>query len=449
MPRFSSTFVCILGWAAGHALAWSNHTYPAYRVFEKMPEVAAAAPVTVEPLEVFLKAQEKPIESLLASQEIWASSHLAVYPPRPAPLSFKANPAHSDGQRRSAFLNALRVAPNSRFALYLQADPTQPEAILGKSLPHAKVNTLPEQPNSQLRFVEIKAGDKVAPLNVLASAADEPDYGLDINLWEDSPSDWGKAYGFGALPFGNPALYFSTQAPFHMGFFHEDRVIYLAAPFVKKTFPMMRVQQYTSLATLAFKTGHPYWGWRFSGLALHYLQDLTQPYHASLSPGNASVKLIGINVLAMAGFPRLKDEMIVLLSNRHLALEKYQNQLIYSAAQAKQDTAFEQALRNTAKDASYPAWTDLYARDVVSLQAHALAPQLVERLVDALPKRYVSDPSFDFGVHESGIDLVAELKKQGNAKLAPLNSTVSELMGNFGAHSRNLVRGVLKAAATP
>ncbi len=449
MPRFSRIFVCILAWSASHTWAWSNHTYPAYRVFEKTPEVAAAAPVTVETLASFLKAQEKPLEALLASQEVWATRNLAVYPPRPAALTFKANPALTDAQRQVAFLSALRVAPNSRFALYLQADPVKPNATPGKPLPHARVDTLPEQPNSQLRFVEIKAGDQVAPLNVLASAADEPDYGLDINLWEDSPSEWGKAYGFGTLPFGNPALYFSTQAPFHMGFFHEDRVIYLAAPFVKKTFPMMRVQQYTSLAALAFKAGHPYWGWRFTGLALHYLQDLTQPYHASLSPGNASIKLIGINVLAMAGFPRLKDEMIVLLSNRHLALEKYQNQLIYSAAQAKQDTAFEQALRNTAKDASYPAWSDLYARDVVSLQAHALGPQLVDQLVQALPQRYVSDPSFDFGVHESGIDLVAELKKQGNTKLAPLNNTVSELMGNFGAHSRNLVRGVLKASAAP
>jgi hypothetical protein len=414
-----------------------------------MPEVAKAAPVTVERLEVFLKAQEKSIESLLVSQELWAQKNLMVYPPRPAALAFKANPTASEAQRRTAFLNALRVAPNSRFALYVQPDPVKPDAVTGKPLPHALVDTLPEQPNSQLRFVEIKAGDKVAPLHVLASATDEPDYGLDINLWEDSPSDWGKTYGFGALPFGNPALYFSTQAPFHMGFFHEDRVIYLAAPFVKKTFPMMRVQQYTSLAALAFKTGHPYWGWRFTGLALHYLQDLTQPYHASLSPGNGSLKLIGINALAMAGFPRLKEEMIVLLSNRHLALEKYQNQLIFSAAQAKQDTAFEQSLRNTTQDASYPAWSELYARDVVSLQAHALGPQLVERLVEALPKRYVSDPSFDFGVHESGIDLVGELKKQGGAKLAPLNSTVSELMGNFGAHSRNLVRGVLKAGAAP
>ena len=80
-----------------------------------------------------------------------------------------------------------------------------------------------------------------APLAVVATAADEPDYGLDINLWEDSPSDWGKVYGFGNLPFGNPALNYSTQAPFHMGFFHEAKVIYLAAPFIKKTFPLLRV----------------------------------------------------------------------------------------------------------------------------------------------------------------------------------------------------------------
>jgi len=61
----------------------------------------------------------------------------------------------------------------------------------------------------------------------------------------------------------------------------------------------------------------------------------------------------------------------------------------------------------------------------------------------------VSDPGFDFGVHESGIDLLAELGQQDSAKLAALKQAVSELMGNFGAHSRNLVRGVLKAGAAP
>lgn len=449
IKRFAWVLVGALGLAAGHALAWSNHSFAAYRAFEKMPEVANATPVTVEPLEAFLRAQENSLETLLVIQEKWAQSHLEVYPPRPAKLAFKADAAQTDEARRLAFLMALRVAPNSKFALYFQADPWSAAPDPAKLLAHTAVDTLPEQAHSKYRFVALKAGDTVAPLAVLASASDEPDYGLDINLWSDSPSEWGKIYGFEALPFGNPALYFSTQAPFHMGFYHEDRILYLAAPFVKKTFPLLRIHQYSSLAALAFRTGHTYWGWRFTGLALHYVQDLTQPYHASLSPGNASLKLIGINLLAMAGFPKLKDEMIVLLSNRHLALEKYQNQMLYNAAQAKAETAIEKMLRNSDKDISYPAWSNLYARDVVSRQSQALGARLTEILVDTLPPGYVSDPAFDFGVKESDIDLVSELARQDAGKRAKLDSVTAELMGNFGAHSRNVVRGVLKAGAAP
>ena len=53
--------------------------------------------------------------------------------------------------------------------------------------------------------------------------------GMDVNLWEDSPSAWGPLYGFGKLPFGNPSLSFATQAPFHMGYYHESPLIYAAA----------------------------------------------------------------------------------------------------------------------------------------------------------------------------------------------------------------------------
>ena len=151
----------------------------------------------------------------------------------------------------------------------------------------------------------------------------------------------------------------------------------------------------------------------------------------------------------MAGLRGFKDDMIVLLSNRHLALENYQNQLIYNAALARQETSIEKSLRNSDKDASYPAWSDLYARDVVSRQSHALGSRLTDILVNTLPPGYVSDPSFDFGVKESGIDLVAELSQQDAAKRAGLDRVTTELMGNFGAHSRNMVRGVLKASATP
>ncbi len=444
---FPLALISLLGLTAGNAMAWSNHSYAAYRTFERMPEVATAAPVTVEPLEAFLKAEEKAIEKLLISQEAWAATKLDFYPPRPAELAFKADPGRTDAARSQDFLMALRVAPNSKFALYVQPDPWDAAPDAARLLAHSAVDTLPEQANSSHRFVGITAGEKIATLAVLASACDEPDYGLDINLWSDSPSDWGKVYGFGPLPFGNPALNFSTQAPFHMGFYHEDRAIYLAAPFVKKTFPLLRVYQYSSLAALAFRSGHPYWGWRFTGLALHYVEDLTQPYHASLSPGNASAKLIGINLLAMAGFPKWKNDMIVLLSNRHLALEKYQNQMIYQAAKARTETSIEISLRSSDKDSSYAAWSDLYARDVVSRESHALGARLTETLLNTLPSTYVSDPAFDFGVNEAGIDLVAEVSARDATKQARLDAATAELMGNFGAHSRNLVRGVLKEAA--
>ena len=451
--RFTAlSLTALLVVSTSQALAWSNHTFAAYRAFDAMPEVVQAAPVPAEPLEAFLKDQEIAIERLLASQDTWARTALEVYPALPAALTFRANPTRGDEARRLAFLTALRVAPNSRLALFVQPDPWGPSPPANALLPHAAVNTLPEAANSTYRFIGLKAGDRVTPLAVVASASDEPDYGLDINLWEDSPSDWGKVYGFGALPFGNPALNFSTQAPFHMGFYHEDKVIYLAATFIKRTFPLLRIHQYTGLAALAFRSGHPYWGWRFTGLALHYLQDLTQPYHANLSPGNGAAKLIGINLLAMAGLPRLKDEMIVLLSNRHLALEKYQNQLLLNAARAGQETAVEKALRQPERDSSYPAWSDLYGRDVVSRQSYAAGARLTGLLVEAMPAGYVSDPGFDFGVKEASIDLAAELSRQGTpnaAQRARLDAEIASLLANFGAHSRNLVRGVLKAGAQP
>ncbi|MEY4266560.1 MAG: hypothetical protein RIS90_1095, partial [Pseudomonadota bacterium] len=92
--RFKAlSLLALLALSAGQALPWSNHSFAAYRAFDAMPEVARAAPVVVEPLEVFLKDQESAIERLLASQDPWAKANLEVYPALPAALAFRANPA--------------------------------------------------------------------------------------------------------------------------------------------------------------------------------------------------------------------------------------------------------------------------------------------------------------------------------------------------------------------
>ncbi len=444
MHRFALVLASLMALGSNNAQAWGNHSFAAYRAFEHMPEVMSAEPLKVETLDAFLQAEEKAIESLLREQEAWAGTQLAFYPARPAALAFVADPKRTPQARRQAFLMALRVAPDSKFALYVQPDP-RTSADPARTLAYSAVNTLPEQPNSIHRFASLRAGDSVSALQVIASASDEPDYGMDVNLWSDSPSSWGPLYQFGPLSFGNPAIYFATQSPFHMGFFHEDRIMYLAAPFLKKTFPLWRVHQYAGLAALAWRTGHDYWGWRFAGLALHYVQDLTQPYHASVAPGGATAKLMGINLLAMVGLPRMKNELVVLLSNRHLALEKYQTQLLRGAALGQRDTAIELALRNPERDTRYPAWSEHYARDVVAREAYGYGTELADTLVATMPARFVSDPAFDFGVQEAQIDIVAELAKQDATKRAQLDAAIAKLLGHFGSHSRNMLRGLLQA----
>jgi hypothetical protein len=301
-----------------------------------------------------------------------------------------------------------------------------------------------------MSYFPLKAGESIDALSVLATASEEPDNGLDINLWSDSPSEWGKLMGFGEQPFGNPSLPYSTQAPFHMGFYHESKLIYKAADFVRHTFPLMRHHQYSTLSMLAFRSGHPYWGWRFAGLSLHYLQDLTQPFHASLSPGNGAFKLISINALAMAGIPKWKEDMVILLSNRHLVLEYYQAGWMLRNATLQRDTSVELSLRSMDRDSSYPAWNENYVRDVVSAQAAAQGASLVKTLLESMPKEYVNDPKFDYGPQADKISLNDEVERNAPAPSRQhIEAEIAGLLGNFGAHSRNAIRGILKASNQP
>ena len=449
MKMRSALLIVLVGWGASSAMAWGDHRLPSYRAFERMPEVAQAAPVKVESLQAFLGAEEPAIEKLLGQQEVWAAANLDFYPALPAALVFKANPSLDEEARKKAFSMALRVAPNYPFALYFQPDPRKPRPA-GAPLPHGAVNTLPMSAGVAFSYFPLQPNQSIDVLSVLATASEEPDNGVDINLWSDNPSDWGKVMGFGPQPFGNPSLPYSSQAPFHMGFYHESPVIYKAAGFVKHTFPLLRHHQFATLSILAFRTGHPYWGWRFAGLALHYLQDLTQPFHASLSPGDGPAKVIGINVLAMVGLPQWKDDLIILLSNRHLALESYQATALRRNAVLQRDSALEVSLRSMDRDGFYPAWGDNYVRDVVSAQAAAKGANLVQTLLESMPKTYVSDPKFDFGPQSSTIALNDEVDKAASSESRQhLEAAVAELLGNYGAHSRNAIRGILRASSQP
>lgn len=433
-------------WCAAQAWAWGNHTVPSYRALEHMPEVAKAEPVSAEPLEQFLEDQEATLEALLDSQEAWAVAHLAHYPKLPEALAFKAHTHRSAEARRKAFAHALRVAPNAPWALYYQADPGASLEREAPMLAWAEVSSQPEPARHQRRFVALKPGEKIEPLKVLASATDEPDYGLDMHCWSDSPSDWGPTYQLGPQPFGNPGAPSSSQAPFHMGFFHESSALYTAAPSIQRTYPLLRIYQYESLAALAFRTGHPYWGWRFAGMALHYVQDLTQPYHARLAPGVSTPQLLGAQLLSLVGLRGMKEKTLTLLSNRHLVVDQYQSERSHAGALDTQTDAMEKALADASKDGQYPPWSDRYVHDVVSQQAVAWADRFDAVVAEAFPAAYVSDPSYDFGTHLGAVSLTEAMAGTDPNARARLHRALAQLLAHFGAHSRNGLRSILKAS---
>ena len=293
-------------------------------------------------------------------------------------------------------------------------------------------------------FLQLRAGESVAPLDVVASATSEPDYGMDIGLWENNGTAYGKVYGFGKQPFGNPALEFASQAPFHMGFFHEAAIVYKAAGFLRRTYPEYRIHLWQSLAAYALQTGHPYWGWRFAGWALHYIEDLTQPYHSTVLPGVGVPRMLWINTLDLLGWHEPKQQAITLVSNRHLALENYQYHRMRNAyVRGDAGDALMRALEDTSTDAGRASFADDTPRQVISRESNALAGATDAVLERSLPPKYVSDPKYVVGETEPGLDVYAIVNQSPPAARAAMTAMVAGLLRNFGAYSRAFVRSLL------
>ncbi|MFJ5237908.1 phospholipase [Pseudomonas neuropathica] len=417
------TFLLLLLCAtAPSAWGWSNHTVGSYLALQDLPALRDAPAVEVEPLERFLSEQYPAVLALLEQQERFAREHFSQYPPRPDTLKLPAVP--SDNLRHD-FFTALRINPEIHLAMVIQLLP-------GKDLPereHLQANqVMVEQtlsPWNRQRFIVVTDHEKVAALAVLASAADEPDYGHDINLFSDNPGNVGALYGFGPQPFGDARFQYSSQAPFHMGFFHESAVVYAAAGFLERSWPDWRAYQYMGLARLAFASGHRYWGYRFLGWGLHHIQDLTQPYHAKPLPGVDLANLLLLEGKALAGFATDKQASIERVATRHMEVEKYQSTWLRRVLRAGQPHPMLAAYTDVAQDKSYPPYSVDYLRELVSAEAVNDSAAFDEAIGQWLEKASVSS---DFS---SG-----NLLQREDFDHPALNQQLFRLLGHFGAHSR-------------
>ncbi|MCX5851567.1 MAG: hypothetical protein NT072_05870 [Deltaproteobacteria bacterium] len=391
------------------ALAWTEHPLISYQVLRVIPEVRDAKTVNVEDLDTFLMEKEGGLATLLAAEEEWARQNLAYYRPLPEVLTFKATGTPADIRER--FCHAIRINPDSRFGLYLQIVPGTDSGGRPRITPDAVTFLKNTSDWKSTTFVELKAGEMVSPLDVMTTASDEPDFGLDIGLYDDNSTEFGTIYGFGKQPFGNPNLEYSSQGPFHMGYYHESWFVSTFADFVNQTYPEYRIHLYKTLSTYAFRTGHDYWGWRFMGIGLHYIMDLTQPYHTTLLPGVRDIVLRWINYFDIIGIGDPKADAIQLVSNRHTAIEKFQQAVLQEAYQAnKPDHPLLVTLRTINV---CPAWDDSLPRDLISERSHAIAGKMDEIMEETMPESWVSDPTFELGTSPELDDIMVRIKQNG------------------------------------
>jgi len=411
--------------------SWTNHFLGTYLTFKESPEILSSNPVKVESFKAFVNKEAIGLEKLLEEIEQEAREKLENYPPRPEHLRFQANDPKN---REIRVLKALRLNPEIKLALFIQELPATKKPS-GKKLFATEVSVYKEDKFlDSLPIYEVKEGSIIKPIQVLSTASDEPDYGHDINLFTDTGTDFGQEYNFGTLSFGNPKYHYATQAPFHMGFFYESGIIYKLAPNFKRTYPEIRIHQFYKLAQFAFATGHEYWGYRFMGWAMHYLEDLTQPYHSTMSPGNSTPHLLWVEFKSILGFSGEKKEIIERLSDRHTAIEVYQYNFLKSLLEKSDYThPMVKAYQEVSKDKDYPNFNIHYAREVVAKESNSRAEGLDERIGKSpyvLAFKDVKDSS------------MLDIKPDEGSK--EINNYLIQMMNSFGSHVRNFAKFVLK-----
>lgn len=437
---------------------WQHHPIFTKLVVETLPEVKDVNPVPAEPLEQFLIAEGQKIAQTLTNVENWAKKNIPMYAPCPPDLLF---PPTNNTEIRTRFFKAIRINPNTKTPLYYVGFANNPPA--GKTLLDIKdvciLNNTKEF--EVFCFVKLNDGETVSPVNIVASAANEPDYGMDTGLFSDNQTEFGAIYGFGVQPFGNPNLDFGSQAPFHMGFYHENPIITFFAPFLKKSYVEYRIYLYKELSKLAFETGHDYWGWRFMGWGLHYLGDLSMPYHTTALPGYSALRMLWIYLLDILGWPTQKNNAVQLSSNRHLAIETLMGTLYLNAVRDGEDPfcLLERYNSNNNNkcnilgsvfacplvEGKIPEYSDDLPRKCLALRSHNWSRQLDQLISKVLPDRFVNDPSVELNdLPERENILSLTLTEQNFEVVRSLVDTANASLFLFNYYGKSYILDIVK-----
>ena len=421
--------------------AWSEHPLLVRPALKNHPVWQKADSVQAKSLKNFLIENEKELERFLAEQEAWSVANLPDFVPCPAELAFKATGNPDDILLR--FYSAIRINPHVKIPLYLHLLPNDSTGGRAPADPR-EICTLDDITFMlQTTYTRVEEGELLAPFEVLATANDEPDYGFDLGLFTDNGTDYGSKYNFGSQPFGNPKLEYGSQAPFHMGFYHEAKILYKFGPFLKQTYLNYRLFLYKSLSEFAFRQQQPYWGWRFMGWGMHYMGDVSMPYHMRPLPGVSTARMMWTNLKAMIGFPKAKDDAVQLVSNRHTAFEEFQLQVLKKAHQENNFShPFLQALADPLP--VVPFSHDFFL-NVATKESAASGKAIDKILGKEIPSLLVSDPTVETNDLPETDRIVAYMTEtNGPESVEKVTEAIAGRMRHFSMHIRSYLESVLQ-----
>lgn len=440
--KFLLLLIISIFFITGKLSAWSEHPLLVKPALKDHPVWKTIGKVEARNLKTFLIQVEKELEQYLAQHEEWSRRNLPNYTPCPDELIFKATGNPDDILLR--FYSAIRINPNVKIPLYLHLLPTENAGKREIADPR-KITTL-EDIGSMMHttYVWIKEGEDVAPFDVLVTASDEPDYGFDLGLFEDNNTEYGKIYGFGNQPFGNPNLEYSSQAPFHMGFFHEAGILYKFGPFLKQTYVDYRIFLYKALSEFAFSRNQPYWGWRFMGWGMHYVGDVSMPFHMKPLPGVSTSRMLWINAKAIMGASKARDNAVQIVSNRHTVFEEFQVQVLRKAHQGNDtEHPFLVALQNPVPIAPF---SHDFLINVAAYESADKSKEVDKALKKNMPHRMVSNPTIEVSdLPEMPRLTEVVLEEKGDDAVRSLTVVIAERMRSFSMHIRSYMDSILNS----
>jgi hypothetical protein len=190
--------------------------------------------------------------------------------------------------------------------------------------------------------------------SVLSQFSDEPDWGMDQLLFrkDQYPSIWKSDYAY--MGGSDPNDPVPTQAFRHM-YWEAFRINQPSATFKLPTFKSMgqapaRGAIFMALAKRAKELHLDYWSYRFMANALHYLEDVSQPYHSVQTPTKEFWELPFTDKIHGDGLTQFITQVTHIITYYHFNFEDYVALLLekYEAtpSSAPEAIAFVNALKS-------------------------------------------------------------------------------------------------------